>query len=123
MEKQKYHFASKVSSYDAYSTFDKDTNEMPILKGSKIRKDTTRTYKFSEERSKIIAKNKFKIVDDCYVVTKDITFPSPTKAAGFVTGASTNGRLAWKPVGKSEPIVQLRKKNKTEDSDSQTQNQ
>ena len=70
-----------------------------------------------------IAKNKFKIVDDCYLVTKDITFPSPTKAAGFVTGASTNGRLAWKPVGKSEPIVQLRKKNKTEDSDSQTQNQ
>lgn len=64
-----------------------------VLKGSSVASDLAKhakyTYieKFREEYSSLISNG---------ITTKDILFKSPSAAASFVTGSSTNGNKFWK---------------------------
>lgn len=53
----------------------------------------------------MIRKYRFESAEDS-VLARDVFFKSPSTAANFVTGCSTNGLTAWKTV-EGEPIRDL----------------
>lgn len=83
----------KKSEIDAVAEYDVETNKVTIKKGSILSKDVVHTGTFRSARS--VEKKRQGIVEN-NVLRTDVTFNSPSTAANFVTGASTNGLLAWK---------------------------
>lgn len=84
----------KKVEIEAKAEYSLETNETVVLKESMVSKEVSHSNKF--RGAKTVAKLRESNVDDNHVVTKDITFRSPSTAANFVTGNSTNGLLAWK---------------------------
>ena len=72
-----------------------DENGFTVLKGSKIAKDVVPSYNNPEKR-KLITEEITELIDDKLVLTKDKTFSSPSTAADFCLGRSSNGWLLWK---------------------------
>lgn len=64
-----------------------------VKKGSKISESISHSEKFRGARS--IEKNRLQYVANRIVVA-DVVFKSPSTAANFVTGCSTNGLTTWK---------------------------
>ena len=86
--KQKLHYAEADYS---------NTGTVTVFKGSKIN-PVDSFPKMSSDALK--ARKDLSIVDANGNVKKDVIFNSPSTAAQFVTGRSSNGYIAWRPDDK-----------------------
>lgn len=84
--------------------------EMKVLKGSFISlKDNSSVTQF-EERNSLISKHTKNEGEDI-VLNEDIVFRSPSAAANFCTGRSSNGWREWKDdQGQTLDFVERRSK-------------
>lgn len=80
---------------DAVGTFNKNTRELIVLKGSIVSKDISYSEKF--RGSKSIEKYRAGRIKN-NELQEDVLFKSPSTAGNFVTGKSTNGLTAWKDI-------------------------
>lgn len=78
---------------DAVAEYDTTTGIMTVLKGSRVSDSISRSEKFRGVKS--IEKSRVNYVEES-VVLRDALFKSPSTAANFVTGTSTNGKTAWR---------------------------
>ena len=67
-----------------------------VLKGSVIKTAFSTSEKFKGSDLVLSIRNDRAIVDDKGVLLKDYSFASPSTAAQFVTGRSSNGYVAWR---------------------------
>lgn len=73
-----------------------DGNGFTVLRGSKLSKDTTNTFKAIEKRNNTI-KNYSQINESGNpVLTSDVPFASPSTGSSVCGGCSSNGWLDWK---------------------------
>lgn len=89
----KLYLQREKSGIDAIGTFNIENKEFKVLKGSKISETVNHSNKFRGAKS--VEKARINIVIN-NILTSDITFKSASTAANFVTGASSNGLIAWK---------------------------
>lgn len=89
----KIKLVSKRSDFEAYGELDIKTKNVKVLKGSKIAKDIANSKTFKGANT--IEKNRQGIIKN-NILQEDKVFKSPSTAANFVTGRSTNGLIAWK---------------------------
>ncbi len=84
---------AKSDIYNAFAIY--DNGKIVILKNSKIRIEY-----FSESirggKTAHSLRQLSDVVNEKGIVQKDIVFNSPSTAAQFVSGRSTNGLVAWK---------------------------
>lgn len=66
-----------------------------VLKGSIIAKDAVSSFRWMENRNRLI-KEYSSIKEDKLVLDSDKTFSSPSTAADFCIGGSCNGWIVWK---------------------------
>ena len=78
--------------YYAVGEYNEKTNELKVLKNSRVCLNISSTWTFNPER--IIKSRVGKLDKD--ILIEDITFKSPSTAGNFVTGKSTDGLTAWK---------------------------
>ena len=90
----KFYLKSAKSNVDAVAEYDAGAKTMTVLLGSKVSDSISQSKKFRGAKS--IEKSRKDIVNTKHILIKDIVFKSPSTAANFVTGNSTNGRDAWK---------------------------
>ena len=83
----------KRTEINAVAEYDVKTNQITIKKGAILSKEVVHTGTFRSSRS--VEKRRQGVVEN-NVLRTDVTFNSPSSAASFVTGTSTNGLLAWK---------------------------
>lgn len=83
----------KHRKYDATGTFNSETKETIVKKGSVVSEDISTAPMFRSANS--IRKLRAKSVEN-RILKKDISFKSPSSAANFVTGYSKNGYVTWK---------------------------
>lgn len=89
----KLYIINEKKNVNSTGEYNPDTNEMIVLKNSTVSEDinhcpTFRGAKSVEKyRQEYTYNNKTKV---------DVRFKSPSTAANFVTGRSTNGFDAWK---------------------------
>jgi hypothetical protein len=81
------------SNVDAIAEYNLDDKKVTVLKGSRVSNKIAYSEKFRGAKS--VEKARANAVE-ANIVVKDMTFKSPSTAANFVTGASTNGLSAWK---------------------------
>lgn len=81
-------------SIDAVAEWDIENNTFVVLKGSIVSSTIAVHTKFRSARSVEKARSNGVVVGQ--ELMKDMTFKSASSAANFVTGASTNGMVAWK---------------------------
>lgn len=81
------------SEVDAVAEYDVDNKVFIVLKGSRVSANVAHSEKFRGAKS--IEKARAEYVKDCKVI-KDAVFKSPSTAANFVTGTSSNGLMVWK---------------------------
>lgn len=89
----KVYLKSRSGRYEATGEYNEITKELFVLKGSRV-SSTIACGSFRGAKS--VAKYRKDVCDEAGNVIKDILFKSPSTAANFVTGRSTNGMLAWK---------------------------
>lgn len=78
---------------DAVGTYNPETKECVVLKGSKVSETISTAPTFRGAKS--IEKTRNGTVENC-VVKKDVVFKSCSTAGNYVTGRSTDGFSAWK---------------------------
>lgn len=83
----------KNTGVDAKGEFDVVTKHLIVLKGSKVSSEISKSEKFRGAGTIEKYRNQY---TKALVVTQDVEFKSPSTAANFVTGISTNGLIAWK---------------------------
>lgn len=88
---------NKRSSY-AIGKYDPSTNNMIILKGSKITAEPAKSYfKYSKQLNELI--NNGSVVNNKFM--KDTLFKSPSTAGSVIIKGSLNGKIQWISNGKS----------------------
>lgn len=84
-----------------------------VLKGSKGRVESVPSFvggTWHEQRERMIEAGEMKREGDALVVTKDLLFPNPSKAAAMLMGRSANGWIDWKTAdGKTLDAVKRKK--------------
>ena len=86
----------RKKKYDAVGDYNEKTNELLVKKDSIVSKDI-REFKGTNS---IIKRRTLYVKDD--IVLEDVGFKSPSTAANFITGRSSNGMDVWKDInGKS----------------------
>lgn len=83
----------KKKGVNAVAEYNENTKTVTVKKGSVVAEKIAYSEKFRGAHS--IAKNREGVIEN-NIVIKDVTFKSASTAANFVTGASTNGLVAWK---------------------------
>lgn len=106
----KIYLRSKKNDIDATAVFDTETKEVTVKKGSQVSRYIGQSEKFRGAAS--VEKQRAESVEGIKVI-KDVVFKSPSTAANFVTGTSTNGWVAWKSE-KGESIKQAYSEGKNE---------
>ena len=91
----KMYLSRKNGHVDAVAEYLDASGEMVVLRGSKISENIS-GGKFRSARSVENRRSEDNVKD--FVVIKDMLFKSPSAAANFVTGSSTNGLVAWKTI-------------------------
>ena len=91
---RKLYIKRRDNSIDAALEYDSERNSYTVLKGSKVSNSITMDKKFRSAGSIEKARSNGVVVD-C-IVTENVVFKSASTAANFVTGTSTNGKIAWK---------------------------
>ena len=89
----KVYLNSIRNNIKATGEYNVKTNELIVLKNSVISKNIANSDKFRGTKS-IEKYRKGKIKNN--VLQEDVKFKSPSTAANFVTGRSTNGLITWK---------------------------
>ena len=84
---------SRTKKYDAKAEYNKNDGKVVVFKGSTI-SDTVSQGSFRSAKS-VETLRKSGCVKNNKLV-EDVSFKSASSAANFVTGSSTNGKLAWK---------------------------
>lgn len=84
----------RKNGINATAEFNPATRECIVQKGSVVSGSIaySKTFRGAKSVEKMRGDG---VVVDC-VVTRNVPFKSPSTAANFVTGASTNGMTAWK---------------------------
>lgn len=91
--KAEHIFYTKGRGCDAKGFY--SSNGFTVLKGSIIAKTTVQSLKWSEKRNSLIGE--YTVTEgDKLVMTSDKTFTSPSSAASFCLGRSSNGWADWK---------------------------
>lgn len=91
------------SNIKAVADYDMTSKSFVVLKDSVISETIAYSEKFRGAKS--IEKSRVGVVDGTRVI-KDVPFKSASTAANFVTGASTNGLIAWKDEsGKTLKVI------------------
>ena len=75
------------------ATFDTETGETIVKKGSRVSVAINHSETFN--RSNSIERKRLETVTN-QITNQDVRFSSPSTAANFVTGNSSNGWIAWK---------------------------
>jgi hypothetical protein len=89
----KVYIKSRKKDFEANGEFDITTKKLKIFKGSKVSSNITYSEKFKGAKTiEKLRDNKIKN----NILQEDMIFKSPSTAANFVTGRSTNGLIAWK---------------------------
>ncbi len=89
----KVYLIREKSGIKAVGEFSPSTNELKVKKGSVVSAEIKYTGKFRGAKS--VEKSRQGVIENNTVI-KDVIFKSPSTAANFVTGNSTNGLIAWK---------------------------
>ncbi len=89
----KVYLKSRKDDFDAQGEFDVTTQELVVLKGSRVSKTISSSPTF--RGSTTIKKLRDLHVKD-EIVLENVAFKSSSTAANFVTGSSTNGLRTWK---------------------------
>lgn len=84
---------NRAKTYSAKGTYDPSTKTFIVKAGSRVSKDIA--YSPTFRGSKTIEKLRSQHVVDGST-TDDVLFRSPSTAANFVTGRSSNGLILWK---------------------------
>ena len=84
---------STTGLFEAEGVYENGT--IIVMKGSKIQTALASHTRGGESTTKAIRENKT-LVDENGIVLEDCSFPSPSTAANFVTGRSSNGYVAWR---------------------------
>ena len=91
------------SNIKAVAEYDMASKTFVVLKDSVVSETIAYSEKFRGAKS--IEKSRVGVVDGTRVI-KDVPFKSASTAANFVTGASTNGLIAWKDEnGKTLKVI------------------
>ena len=90
----KFYLKNRNNTYNAIAEYDVNSNNFTVLKGSRVSNKISSSPTFRGTKS--IVKLRSEYVKNGVVVARDVVFRSPSTAAIFVTGTSTNGRIAWK---------------------------
>lgn len=93
----KVYINSIKNDIQAVGEYNKKTKEIIVLKGSKLSKKIAYSEKFRGSKS-IEKQRDGKVKNN--ILLEDMKFKSPSTAANFVTGRSTNGLIAWKNIDK-----------------------
>lgn len=88
----KIYLKAKNGNYDATANY--EDGKIIIQKGSKIQLDFADHIRGGKTAKKFRENKEY--VDNTGTVIKNCEFNSPSTAAQFVTGRSTNGHIAWK---------------------------
>lgn len=95
----KLYIINENKNINSSGEYNPDTNEMIVLKNSIVSEDVNHCPTFRGAKSVEKYRNEFTSNNK---VKEDVYFKSPSTAANFVTGRSTNGFDAWKDkFGKS----------------------
>lgn len=89
----KIYLANKSEEYKAVAEYDVETNQCVVLSGSIV---SSSIAQGSFRSAKSVEKLRNSEHVSGREVMKNIVFKSPSTAANFITGRSTNGLLAWK---------------------------
>ena len=89
----KVYIKSIRNNIDAIGEYNKDTGEIIVQKGSVISSNIAHSEKFRGAKS-IEKQRNGKIKNN--ILMENVKFKSPSTAANFVTGRSTNGLITWK---------------------------
>lgn len=108
MEKYKVYLSSSTAK--ATGEYYVETEELKVLKGSKLSNEITKsidTYSYLKKRKEI--ENDEKIIENNYF-TKDYLFSSPSAASSIILGRASNGPNTWKTKdGLSISVLKNRK--------------
>lgn len=88
-----FELVARNNSYAAKAEINLQTRTTIVLKGAKI---SERISLGSFRSAKSVEKLRLSGCIKDGVLQYDLSFKSPSTAANFVTGTSTNGMLAWK---------------------------
>ena len=89
----KVYLKTATASYSAVGEYDLNTKELVVLPGSIVSENISHTMTFTAD-VRIEAQRKEFV--EGREVKKPAKFKSPSTAANFVTGRSTNGLISWK---------------------------
>lgn len=89
----RFYIVNKTKSIDAVGEYNEETKEMTVLKGSVLSDTVVSTGSFRGTRA--ILKAREGVMKE-NVLTEDVSFKSPSTAANFVRGSSSNGLICWK---------------------------
>ena len=98
---------------DAQGFYNSD-GSFVVKKGSKIKAKTSPGsigYSFEKKRDSLLKEGVLKEIEDSYELKKDVIFNSPSGAAGFVLGRSSNGYQDWKNL-EGVPLSKILNKQK-----------
>ena len=104
----KLYIKGKRNSTNAIAEYDVINGKFVVLKGSVVSNTIAHSSTFRGAKSIEKQRANGNVIDG--VVDKDVVFKSPSTAANFVTGASTNGLIAWKNE-KGTSLKELLKKD------------
>ena len=90
----KLYITRRNSSINASAEYDIQNKSFVVLKGSKVSDGIAHSATFRGAKSIEKQRSNGTVVDG--IVTKNVSFKSPSTAANVVTGASTNGMIVWK---------------------------
>jgi len=86
-------FKCKIKRIEATGFYSE--NGFTVLKGSKIPINTQPSYKSKDSRAEKLINSTTDFDDEFVVLTKDLTFKSPSAASSFCRGNSSNGWIDW----------------------------
>ena len=92
MKKVKVFLTNTKDDYMAEGFYYIDTNELEVLKGSRVSLNITTTWTFDPKK---IIKDRVGRLDGDRV-NNNVIFKSPSTAANFVAGRNIDGKIAWK---------------------------
>ena len=90
----KFYLKRKASNIDAVADYSFETKKITVLKGSKLSDIISHSARFRGANT--IEKVRVGNINADNILINDVVFNSPSTAANFVTGTSTNGCIAWK---------------------------
>ena len=90
----RFYIKNRAGAVDAMAEYDEEKKTFTVLKGSRVSDHISNAPTFRGIESIKKLRNEY-VTDDGFV-NMNVTFKSPSTAANFVRGTSTDGCRAWK---------------------------